>query len=105
MQSSSLHFVHLCKMLVQQMERFPLQERPQKRDQTLDSLMDQLLHDGLVFDRGFAGQIHDQLLVDGEPENDEAIQHLRQQIKLPTYLSNQLIDDLGHRMSALFTAQ
>jgi hypothetical protein len=103
--SSSMHFVRLCKLLVKQMETLAPKERSVNRDATLDVLMDFLLTEGLVFDRSFAGLIHDQLLKEGEPENDSAIQALRQRIQAPDYLSPAMIDSLGNRMTSFITGR
>jgi hypothetical protein len=92
-------FVRLCQLLVREMERLPTAE-PTSRDLVLDRLTEQLVIEGLVFDRAFAGQLYDQLLEEPDltEEMPATIETVRQRVLNRDYFSAAMLDTLGERL-------
>lgn len=102
MHTTTPYFIQLCRMLVQQMERVPEEQWESRREEILDGLMADLMKEGLVFDRAFAGQLFAQLALTEVPVEERysasRVNELREQIRQQAYFSDKLMETLGDRM-------
>jgi hypothetical protein len=101
-QTSTPQFVLLCQLLVQAMEDVPEEQRLNKREAILDTLMGHLMREGLVFDRAYAGQLFDQLSTDPEtllqPVTSARLDELKSRVRQSTYVTEAMLTSLGDRL-------
>lgn len=103
MQTTTPQFVLLCQWLIQAIEEVPEERRPEAREAILDSLMKRLMREGLVFDRGFAGHLLDQLQADPDAStsgglNTARLEELKERVKQQDYFSEAVLQTMGERL-------
>ena len=102
-QTTTPQFVLLCQWLIQAIEEVPEERRPEAREAILDSLMKRLMREGLVFDRGFAGHLLDQLQADPDAAtsgglNTARLEELKERVKQQDYFSEAVLQTMGERL-------